>query len=210
MQYICVFAGSKMGNDPTFKQVAHTLGAAIASKGWGLVYGGAQAGLMGAVANGALEQGGQVIGVIPRGLWPMEENHQRLHILYEVENIQERKAWMAQLSAGFIALPGGLGTFDELFEIITWAQLGLHDKPVGILNSNHYFDTFKLMLKQAVQQEFTHSTPSLLRREALLENFVLEDVNPLRLLNRFEQRFAQKDIASQETAHTTPAVQSVA
>lgn len=210
MKYICVFAGSKTGRDPAYKQMARALGFAIASKGWGLVYGGARSGLMGAVADTVLEHGGKVIGVIPRGLWPMEENHQRLHVLYEVESMQERKSWMAQLSEGFIALPGGLGTFDELFEIITWAQLSLHNKPVGILNSNHYFDTFKLMLAQAVQQEFTLSPPPLHMKETLLENFVLEDINAARLLSRFEKRFNKLESDEQGKEIATPVEHSAA
>ena len=139
MQRICVFTGSSLGRRQEYQQAAHNMGQALVARGLGLVYGGASSGLMGVIADTVLASGGEVIGVIPRALTRYEIAHQHLTKLYEVESMHERKALMADLSDEFIALPGGLGTFEELFEITTWAKLGFHTKPVGLLNVAGYF-----------------------------------------------------------------------
>src|SRR5579862_4555823 len=127
---ICVFAGSHSGATPIYKQAAQALGAAIAERGLSLVYGGGGVGLMGALAESALDHGGRVIGVMPRGLFGAEVAHRDLTEFYEVGSMHERKKLMSDLADAFIALPGGFGTFDELVEIITWAQIGIHHKPI--------------------------------------------------------------------------------
>jgi len=141
MEKIAVYCGSSSGSDEIFKIKAFELGNKLAQKNIGLVYGGARVGLMGAVADGALDNGGKVIGVLPRFLAEKELQHQALTEIVLVETMHERKAMMSDLSDGFIGLPGGFGTMEELFEMLTWAQLSLHSKPVGILNINGYYDS---------------------------------------------------------------------
>ena len=136
---LCVFCGSHTGNSPVFAAEARELGRSIARRGLELVFGGGHIGLMGVVADAALEAGGKVIGVIPKALVDRELAHDRLTTLHVVASMHERKALMADLSDAFVALPGGFGTADELFEILTWAQLGLHHKPIGILNTSNFF-----------------------------------------------------------------------
>ena len=140
MKRICVFAGSSSGLRPEYGAAAKALGGVIAAKGLGLVYGGARVGLMGAVADAALEAGGVVIGVIPSRLVAKEIAHSGLTELRVVSSMHERKATMAELSDAFVALPGGWGTLEELFEVLTWMQLGLHRKPAGMLNVAGYYD----------------------------------------------------------------------
>lgn len=152
MRRICVFAGSNRGARPEYALAAETLGKELVRRGLGLVYGGASVGLMGTIADSVLAEGGEAIGVIPRALTGKEVGHRGLTALHEVETMHERKALMADLADGFIALPGGFGTFDELFEILTWAQLGLHQKPVGVLNVAGYFDQL-LSFAQHVSRE---------------------------------------------------------
>ncbi|MCX6836979.1 MAG: TIGR00730 family Rossman fold protein [Verrucomicrobia bacterium] len=137
---ICVYCGSNAGNDPAHRAAAHGLGAFLARSGLGLVYGGGNVGLMGAVADGALLQNGEVIGVIPKSLMEKELGHGGVTELHVVTSMHERKQMMVDLSDGFIALPGGFGTLDELFETLTWLQLSFHDKPVGLLNVGGFFD----------------------------------------------------------------------
>jgi uncharacterized protein (TIGR00730 family) len=137
---ICVYCGSNAGNDPAHRAAAHDLGAFLAHSGIGLVYGGGNVGLMGAVADGALSQNGEVIGVIPKSLMEKELGHGGVTELHVVTSMHERKQMMVDLSDGFIALPGGFGTLDELFETLTWLQLSFHDKPVGLLNVGGFFD----------------------------------------------------------------------
>jgi uncharacterized protein (TIGR00730 family) len=151
---ICVFAGSSEGRLPEYRELAEALGRELASRGIGLVYGGASRGLMGATADAALEAGGEVIGVIPRSLFKSEKAHTGLSALYEVSTMHQRKARMADLADAFIALPGGVGTFDELFEIITWAQLGIHQKPIGLLDVADYFVPLVSMVRHAVYEGF--------------------------------------------------------
>ncbi|MBK6560630.1 MAG: TIGR00730 family Rossman fold protein [Dehalococcoidia bacterium] len=152
MKRVCVFAGSSPGNDPRFLDAARELGAALAQRGVELVYGGANVGLMGAMANAVLEGGGHVIGVIPRHLLDLEVAHTGIPDLRIVESMHERKALMAELSDAFIALPGGFGTLEETFEVLTWRQLGLHQKPVVILNAGGYFDALVAFLEHMVKR----------------------------------------------------------
>ena len=154
MERICVFSGSSDGRLPEYRRTAAALGRELATRGIGLVYGGASRGLMGAIADAALEAGGEVIGVIPRALAEKEIAHRGLARLYEVNSMHERKAKMADLAGAFIALPGGFGTFDELFEIITWAQLGIHHKPIGLLDVADYYAPLLAMVGRAVVEGF--------------------------------------------------------
>ena len=152
LKRVCVFAGSSPGNDPRFLDAARELGAAIAQRGVELVYGGANVGLMGAMANAVLEGGGHVIGVIPRHLLDFEVAHTGIPDLRIVESMHDRKALMAELSDAFVALPGGFGTLEETFEVLTWRQLGLHQKPVVILNAGGYFDALVAFLEHMVKR----------------------------------------------------------
>ncbi len=154
MHRICVFSGSNTGKRKEYQQAARDLGQELIARGLGLVYGGASVGLMGVIADTVLAGGGEVIGVIPRALFRREVAHEHLTTLHEVGSMHERKALMADLSDGFIALPGGFGTFDELFEITTWAQLGLHTKPIGLLNVAGYFTPLLTMVSHAVTEGF--------------------------------------------------------
>jgi uncharacterized protein (TIGR00730 family) len=152
MQRLCVFCGSSAGADPRFREAAEQLGRLLARRAVGLVYGGGRVGLMGILADAVLSHGGEVIGVIPKALARKEVAHLGLSELRVVDSMHSRKALMADLADGFIALPGGLGTLDELCEILTWAQLGLHRKPTGILNPAGYFDLFLAFLDRAVSE----------------------------------------------------------
>lgn len=154
MKRVCVFAGSSSGRGATYLSAATMLGQALAERGIGLVYGGARVGMMGAVADAVLAGGGEVIGVIPRSLVEKEVAHTGLTDLRVVTSMHERKALMADLSDGFIAVPGGWGTLDEFFEILTWAQLGIHRKPCGLLNVEGYFDRLLSFLDHTVDQGF--------------------------------------------------------
>ena len=176
MRRICVFAGSNVGVRPEYSEAARALGRELVKRGLGLVYGGASVGLMGVVANTVLAEGGEVIGVLPRGLFIREIPHKGLTALHEVGSMHERKALMADLADGFIALPGGFGTFDELFEIITWAQLGLHRKPVGVLNAANYFEPLLALIQHASTEGFIPA--------AHLSLLMSED-DPALLLDRF-------------------------
>lgn len=154
LQRVCVFCGSSFGVLPEFSEAARLLGESLAKAGIGLVYGGGNVGLMGVVADAALRAGGEVIGVIPDFLDQREVGHSGLTQLHVVGSMHERKALMEKMSDGFIALPGGIGTFEELFEILTWAQLGVHQKPVGLLDVAGYYQPLKAMLEQAVTSGF--------------------------------------------------------
>ncbi len=151
---LCVFCGSNAGQDPVYIQTAHALGEALAVNGIGLVYGGASVGLMGAVADAVLAKGGHVIGVMPQALVDKEIAHKGLSDLRVVGSMHERKALMAELADGFIALPGGLGTFEELFEVWTWAQLGYHRKPCALLNAGGFYDKLTDFLDDVVERGF--------------------------------------------------------
>lgn len=154
MKRVCVYCGSSPGDRPLYGEVARTFGRRVAERGLGLVYGGGHVGLMGMLADAALAAGGEVIGVIPQRLVDAEVAHHGLSRLEVVTSMHERKARMAELADAFIALPGGFGTLDELFEILTWAQLGLHGKPCGLLDVERYFTPLVTWADQAVAAGF--------------------------------------------------------
>ena len=151
---ICVFCGSNHGARSAYTDAAQQLGKALVSQGMGLVYGGGSIGLMMVVADAVLKEKGEVIGVIPHALSSKEFAHDGLTELHLVSSMHERKAMMAELSDAFIAMPGGFGTLDEFFEIITWAQLGLHTKPIGLLNVGGYFDLLLEFVDYMLQERF--------------------------------------------------------
>lgn len=151
---VCVFCGSSHGFAPEYEQMAMDMGRAIAARGWTLVYGGGNVGLMGVVADAALKADGKVIGVIPEALLARELGHRGVTELRVVNTMHERKAMMADLADGFIALPGGIGTFEEFFEVLTWAQLGIHRKPCGLINTRGYYQPVMDLLANAVKEGF--------------------------------------------------------
>ncbi|MGS4989328.1 LOG family protein [Roseibium sp. RP-7] len=155
MKSICVFCGSSYGALEAYADIACETGRAIAEQGYTLVYGGAKVGLMGTVADAALAAGGKVIGVLPRSLQDKEIGHEGLSELHLVDSMHERKAMMADLSDAFIALPGGVGTLEEIFEVWTWGQLGYHKKPCGFLNAEGYYDHLIAFLDHQTEQGFT-------------------------------------------------------
>jgi hypothetical protein len=157
LQRICVFTGSRPGARDAYGEAARNLGRTLVRRGIGLVYGGGNVGLMGELADAALAEGGEVIGVIPESLVRKEVAHGGLSQLRVVRSMHERKAQMADLADGFIALPGGMGTLEELFEILTWAQLGLHGKPCGLLDVGGYFERLLAFLDHAVSEDFLRS-----------------------------------------------------
>jgi uncharacterized protein (TIGR00730 family) len=154
MKRICVYCGSNPGKLAEYREAARMLGHELAVRNLGLVYGGASIGVMGAVADAVLEKGGEAIGVIPFALATREVAHSGLNDLFVVDSMHERKAKMAELSDGFIALPGGWGTIEEIFEMLTWAQLGFHQKPCGLLNISGYYDHLFTFLEHAIDQRF--------------------------------------------------------
>ena len=154
MRRVCVFSGSSPGADLAYRAAATDLGHRLAERGIELVFGGASVGLMGAVADAALEGGGHVIGVIPQSLVEREIAHPGLGDLRVVDSMHERKAVMAELADAFVALPGGVGTLEELFEVYTWNQLGLHAKPLGLFNVRGYFDGLARFLDHATAERF--------------------------------------------------------
>lgn len=179
---VCVFCGSSFGNRAVYREAATQLAARLLEWGYGLVYGGAHVGLMGLMADTMLAGGAEVIGVIPRQLQQKEIAHDGLSRLHVVETMHERKAMMADLADAFVALPGAYGTLDELFEIITWAQLGIHRKPIGILNVEGYYNHLLAFLDGCVANG--------LLKQANRELFLV-DVHPGRLLDRMaEHRMA--------------------
>lgn len=167
---ICVFCGSRSGKLGSYGNIARALGKALATRGFGLVYGGGSVGLMGAVADGVMTNGGQVTGVIPESLFNAEVAHQGLTSLEVVPDMHARKARMATLADAFIALPGGIGTFEELFEVWTWAQLGYHNKPIGLLNVDEFYDPLLAFLEHTLEQGFIRpDCRDLLRVEREIE-----------------------------------------
>jgi uncharacterized protein (TIGR00730 family) len=154
MQRICVYCGSRTGERAAYAEAATALGRALAARGLGLVYGGGNIGMMGLVADAVIDAGGETIGVIPQHLMDLEVGHDGLSKLHVVEDMHQRKAQMAELADAFIALPGGLGTLEEIFEIAAWAQLKLHDKPMGLLNIAGYYDALVRFLDHAVAEDF--------------------------------------------------------
>jgi uncharacterized protein (TIGR00730 family) len=174
---VCVFCGSNMGLLPEYRTAAEMLAREIVEQGLTLVYGGGRIGLMGAIADAAMAAGGKVIGVTPRRLVEKEVAHTGLTELHVVESMHERKAMMAELSDAFIALPGGVGTFEEFFEVLTWSQLGFHAKPCGLLNVAGYYDQLLSFLDHSVEQGF-------IRKEH--RSIVLTDTEPARLLDQLD------------------------
>lgn len=172
---ICVYCGSRPGARPEHAQSAEALGRAIGERGWRLVYGGGKAGLMGLVADATLAAGGEVIGVIPESLMAREAGHLGLTELHVVQTMHQRKQMMAERADVFIALPGGIGTFEELFEVWTWHQLGYHDQPIGLVNVAGYYDGLLAFLDQVEDEGFMW--PAV---RGLLD----ADVEPLALLDR--------------------------
>ena len=177
MKRICVFCGSSPGARPEYAEAAREMGKALATRDIGLVYGGGKVGLMGEVATAAIEAGGDVIGVIPQWLVDREVAYTDLKDLRVVGSMHERKALMAGLSDGFIAMPGGLGTIEEFFEAATWTQLGIHKKPCGLLNICGYYDSLVTFLDHSAQEMFV-------RQEN--RNMIIVEESPERLINRFE------------------------
>ena len=158
MRRVCVFCGASSGRVPAYADAARSFGAALAARGLGLVYGGGRVGLMGAVADGALAAGGEVIGVIPQELVDRELAHEGLAELHVVASLHERKALMAELSDAFVALPGGFGTLDELMEQLTWSQLGLHEKPVALFDVEDYWRPLIALARHATEEGFVRES----------------------------------------------------
>jgi uncharacterized protein (TIGR00730 family) len=180
---VCVFCGASSGRRTAYAEAARAFGAAAAARGLGIVYGGGRVGLMGAVADGALTHGGEVVGVIPQELVDRELAHGGLTALHVVGSLHERKALMADLADGFVALPGGFGTLDELMEQLTWSQLGLHAKPVGLLDVEEYWRPLISLARRATEEGFV--------READLESIAVA-VEPDALLDRLERRASEE------------------
>ena len=166
LRRVCVFCGASSGADPAFASAARELGATLARAGLGVVYGGGRVGMMGHLADGALREGGEVVGVIPRALMEKELGHSGVTELRAVETMHERKALMASLSDAFAALPGGFGTLEEFFEALTWAQLGLHRKPCALLNAGGFFDPLIEQLNRATNCGFVPPLDHALLRVA--------------------------------------------
>ncbi|HVN53759.1 MAG TPA: TIGR00730 family Rossman fold protein [Anaerolineaceae bacterium] len=199
LKRICVFCGSSPGANSEYLEVARQLGETLARRNLTLVYGGAKVGLMGQVARAALAAGGQVIGVIPRSLLDMEVAYTDVGTLHVVGSMHERKSMMADLSDSFIALPGGLGTIEEFFEVLTWAQLGFHQKPCGLLNIGGYYDHLLKFLDVAVREEFIDQA----HRE-----MVLVDTTAAGLLDQFARYAPPKSSKAawvlEKTSHIQP------
>jgi uncharacterized protein (TIGR00730 family) len=172
---LCVYCGSRPGERPEYADAARRVGTSIGERGWELVYGGGRAGLMGIVADAALAAGAPVFGVIPQSLMDREVGHAGLTELHVVQTMHERKLMMAERSDAFIALPGGIGTFEEIFEVWSWRQLGYHDKPLGLLNTAGYYDALLAFMTQTVTQGFVAAP-----QHALLQ----VEADPLVLLDR--------------------------
>lgn len=185
MKRICVFCGSNRGAQIAYANIAQQLGKAIVSEGLGLVYGGGDVGLMGVIANTVLQEKGEVIGVIPHSLAKKEVAHSGLTELRLVASMHERKALMGELSDGFIAMPGGFGTLEELFEVVTWAQLGLHSKPIGLLNVEGFFDLLLRFLNHAYQEHFV---------QAKYRHVIINSHSPEKLLHMLIQHHTSETL----------------
>ncbi len=177
MEAVCVFCGSREGSRPAYAEAARRTGREIARRGLGLVYGGGRVGLMGTVADAALEAGGEVVGVITEALISREIAHAGLTKLHVVGSMHERKMLMADLSDGFVTLPGGYGTLEEFFEVLSWAQLSIHEKPCGLLDVDGFWDPLSTLFDQAVTEGFVHPNH---------RSLVLTEGNPRVLLERME------------------------
>jgi uncharacterized protein (TIGR00730 family) len=174
MKRVCVYCGSSAGNRKIYREMAEAMGALLAKRGIGLVYGGGSVGLMGIVADAALAGGGEVIGVIPQSLANREIAHAGVTDLRVVDSMHTRKALMAELSDAFIAMPGGVGTFEEFFEAVTWTQLGVHRKPCGLLNAAAFYSPLAAFIDQAVTEGFI---------KPIHRAMIVVDDDPERLLN---------------------------
>ena len=184
MKRICVFCGSSLGSRPAYRAAAEEIGAELARRNIGLVYGGGNVGLMGVLADAVLRAGGEAVGVIPEHLMAREVGHKGLTKLHIVHSMHERKALMADLSDAFIALPGGFGTLEEFCEVLTWGQLGLHTKPCGILNVLGYYSHLLAMFDHAVEERLlkTENRALVLVRESPAELLrALEEWRPVRV-----------------------------
>jgi uncharacterized protein (TIGR00730 family) len=193
MNSIAVFCGSGDGYDNYYREIAYELGATLAGRGIRMVYGGAKIGLMGAVADGVLGNGGQVIGVIPSFLQTKEIVHEGLSELILVDTMHARKVKMHELSDGVITLPGGFGTMEEMFEMLTWAQLGLHQKPIGLLNVNGFFGSLEALCDMMVQEGFL----SECNRQMLLSSISTEEL--LEMMENYTAPEVPKWITKQTT-----------
>jgi len=180
---VCVFTGSRRGSRPEYAEAVTALGGELVARGYGLVYGGGNVGLMTVIADTVLGLAGHVTGVIPSSLVSKEVAHRGLTELLVVQSMHERKALMAELSDGFVAMPGGIGTMEEFFEVWSWAQLGLHEKPCGLLNVSGYYDPLIEFLDRAVAADFIKP-----KHRALM---IVEE-QPGRLLDRFEQAWLKR------------------
>ncbi len=178
MKRICVFCGSQTGNDATYRRVAIELGELFAQRNYGLVYGGGQRGLMGVIATAVMERGGEVFGVIPEAMVEREWANTGITELFVEASMHARKARMAELADAFIAMPGGYGTLEELFEIITWAQLGIHRKPIGLLNVMGYFNALLALVDRAITDGFIYSEH---------RDFIISSADPAALLAMIAQ-----------------------
>jgi len=171
---LCVYCGSRHGTDPAFTAAARAVGQLIGERGWRLVYGGGNVGLMGEVADATLAAGGQVIGVIPELLLQKEVGHRQLTELEVVQTMHQRKQRMAELADAFVALPGGIGTFEELFEVWTWRHIGYHDQPIGLLNTSGFYDPLLTFMKHTLASGFIDGEQ---------QRMLTVDAEPARLLN---------------------------
>lgn len=192
---LCVYCGSSLGISPVYTEAAQSLAANLVANNIALVYGGGHVGLMGKIADAVLQAGGQVTGVIPQALMVPEVSHDHLTELIVVNDMHERKAMMAELSDGFIAMPGGIGTLEELFETLTWVQLGFHEKPVGLLNPAGFFDGLINFIAHLVEQGFLKPEHARL---------LITDTNATSLLQKLQQFEMQPGVSwlSRQAART--------
>ncbi len=174
-RFVAVFCGARTGHDPAYAQAARAVGRMLGERGLGLVFGGGRVGLMGVVADAALEAGAPVVGVIPRSMVDKELAHTGCTELHIITTMHERKAMMAERAAAFLALPGGVGTLDEVFEAITWNQLAIHDKAIGFLNTNGFYDGLRAWLDQAADQGLVP--------QSTMDRLIFEE-NPTVMLDR--------------------------
>lgn len=189
MKSICIYCGSSPGASPLYAQAARRLAKEMVADNIGLVYGGASVGLMGIIADEVLRLGGEATGVIPKALLEREVGHQGLTRLHIVKDMHERKALMAELSDGFIAMPGGIGTLEELFEAFTWSQLGIHDKPIGLLNVNGFYDGLIGFIQHLVNERFLKGQQA---------GIIMVESDEAALISRFKSH--QPKIGNQATA----------
>jgi uncharacterized protein (TIGR00730 family) len=182
MKSLCVYCGSASGLTPRYAEAARELACTLVERHIALVYGGGNVGLMGVIADEVMRLGGHTTGVIPGALLDREVGHRGLSRLHVVKDMHERKAMMAELSDGFIAMPGGIGTLEELFEVLTWSQLGFHDKPIGILNVDGYYDALLAFMQHTITQGFLKPNHASL---------LMVETEPPALLNRFASFEAQ-------------------